>query len=126
MEHHKITPSAAISAILGELITLTEKGNITVIDSIGETPGEKVNHRHKNVDAGSNGGNVNQHKQTRVEVDSNSASELLWRCPQCSYTNNEEISMAVFGDTDEWAQVCVICYIGCPCEANSAQDTDIT
>ncbi len=49
----------------------TEKGNST-IHSIGETPGEKVHHCHNNVDAGSNGGNVNQHKQTRVEVDSNS------------------------------------------------------
>jgi transposase-like protein len=89
-------------------------------NSIGETPGEKVNHRHKNVDTGSNGGNVNQHKQTRVEVDLNSADQLLWRCPQCSYTNDEEISRAVFGDTDEWAQVCVICYISCPREVNSA------
>mgnify|MGYP000941305438 CR=1 FL=1 len=86
----------------------------------GETPGEKVNHRHKNVDTGSNGGNVNQHKQTRVEVDLNSADQLLWRCPQCSYTNDEEISRAVFGDTDEWARVCVICYISCPREVNSA------
>jgi hypothetical protein len=88
-------------------------------NSIGETPGEKVNHRHKNVDTGSKGGNVNQHKQTRVEVDLNSADQLLWRCPQCSYTNDEEISRAVFGDTDEWAQVCVICYISCPREVNS-------
>ncbi len=126
MEHHKITPSAAISAILGELMTLTEKGNSTVIDSIGETPGQKVDHRHKNVDTGSNGGNDNQHKQNKVEIDLNSADQLLWRCPQCSYTIDEEISRAVFGDTDEWAQVCVICYISCPHEVNSAQDTDIT
>jgi hypothetical protein len=58
-------------------MTMTEMGNSTVIDSFGETPGEKVNHRHKNVDAGSNGGNVNQHKQTRVEVDLTSADQLL-------------------------------------------------
>jgi hypothetical protein len=116
---HRLNLSAAISTISGESMTLTEKGNSTA-DSIGETPGEKVNHRHNNVDAGSNGGNVNQHSQTRVEVDLNSADQLLWRCPQCSYTNNEEISRAVFGDTDEWTQVCVICYISCPCEVNSA------
>jgi hypothetical protein len=117
---HSFNPSAAISAILGAFMTMTEKGNSTVIDSIGETPGENVNHRPKNTDAGSNGGNVNQHKQTRVEVDLTSTDQLLWRCPRCSYTNNEEISRAVFGDTDEWAQVCVICYISCPREVNSA------
>jgi hypothetical protein len=103
---HPLNQSAAISAISGELMTLTEKGNST-IHSVGETPGENVNHCHNNVDAGSNGGNVDQHKQTKVEVDLNSADQLLWRCPQCSYTNNEEISRAVFGDMDEWAQVCV-------------------
>jgi hypothetical protein len=54
-KEHSLNPSTAISAISGELMTLTEKGNSTVLDSIGETPGEKVNHRHKNVDAGSNG-----------------------------------------------------------------------
>jgi hypothetical protein len=53
-------------------MTLAEKGNSTIHD-IGETPGEKVHHCPNNVDAGSNGGNVNQHKQTKVEVDSSSA-----------------------------------------------------
>jgi hypothetical protein len=67
---HSLNPSTAISGISGELMTLAEKGNST-IHSIGETPGEKVHHRHNNVDAGSNGGNVNQHKQTRIEVDLN-------------------------------------------------------
>ncbi len=57
------------------------------------------------MDAGSNGGNDNQHKQTKVEVDSNSKDQLFWRCPQCSY---EDTSRAGFGDTDEWAQVCVL------------------
>ena len=88
-------------------MALIEKGNST-IHIIGETPAEMVHHRHNNMDTGSNGGNVNQHKQTKVEVDSNSSDQLLWRCPQCSDTKNEEISRAVFGDTDEWARVCVI------------------
>jgi hypothetical protein len=100
-------------------MTLTEKGNSTV-DSIGKTPGEKVNHHHNSMDTGSNGGNANQHKQTRVEVALHSTDQLLWRCPQCSYTKDEEISRAVFGDTDEWAQVCVICYISYPREVNIA------
>jgi hypothetical protein len=59
-------------------MTLTEKGNST-IHSIGGTPGEKVHHYHHNMDTGSNGGNVNQHKQTKAEIDSNSADQLLWR-----------------------------------------------
>jgi hypothetical protein len=99
---HPLNPSAAISAISRELMTLIEKDNST-IHSVGETPGEKVHHRHNNVVAGSNGDNVNQHKQTKVEVDLNSADQLLWKCPQCSYTNDEDISRAAFGDTDEWA-----------------------
>jgi hypothetical protein len=36
---HPLNPSGAISAISGESMTLTEKGNST-IHSIGETPGE--------------------------------------------------------------------------------------
>jgi hypothetical protein len=107
---HPLNPSTAISAISGESMTLTEKGNST-IHSVGETSGEKAHHCHNNVDAGSNGGNVNQHKQTKVYVDLNSADQMLWRCPQCSYTNDKDISRAGFGDTDEWARVCVICYI---------------
>jgi hypothetical protein len=75
---HLLKPFVAISLISGESMTLTEKGNST-IHSLDKTPGEKVNHRHNNVDAGSNGGNVNQHKQTRVTIDSNSADQLLWR-----------------------------------------------
>jgi hypothetical protein len=69
---HPLNPSAAISAISRESMTLTEKGNST-IHSIDETPGGKVHHCYNKVVAGSNGGNVNQHKQTKVEVDSNSA-----------------------------------------------------
>jgi hypothetical protein len=89
---HPLNPSAAISAISGELMTLTEKGNST-IHSVGETPGEKLHLRHNNGDAASNGSNVNQHKQTRGKVDSNSADQLLWRCPQCLYTNDEDVSV---------------------------------
>ncbi len=41
---------------------------------------------------------------------------LDWTCKFCSYTNNEEVSRAVFGDSDEGikgAQLCVICYKYC-------------
>ncbi len=33
-----------------------------------------------------------------------------WKCPQCSYWNDEEIFRAVFGDADEDGQICIICY----------------
>jgi hypothetical protein len=72
---HPFNRSATISAILGDFMTKTDKSNSTVIDSIGETPGENHNHCHKNMDAGSNGENVNQHKQTRVEVDLTTAEQ---------------------------------------------------
>jgi hypothetical protein len=113
---HPLNPSAAISAISCESMTLTEKGNST-IHSIGETPGEKVHYCHNNVDAGSNGGNVNQHKQTMLEVDSNYADQLLWRCPQCSYINNEDISRAVFGENGFQYVLFALFF---PCEVNSA------
>jgi hypothetical protein len=75
---HPFNLSAELSAMSGGLMTLTEKGNST-IHSIGETPGETVHHLQNSVDAGSHGGNVNLLKQTRVEVDSKSADQLLWR-----------------------------------------------
>ncbi len=33
-----------------------------------------------------------------------------WKCPRCSYTNNEDMSRAVFGDTFEARQTCIMCY----------------
>ena len=45
-----------------------------------------------------------------------------WKCRYCSYTNNEEVSWAVFGDDDcrEGARICIICYKYC---ARSKEDT---
>ena len=37
--------------------------------------------------------------------------QFYWICRACSYTNEEDISRAVFGNTDEGSRVCVICYI---------------
>ena len=42
--------------------------------------------------------------------------DINWKCKYCSYTNNEEVSWAVFGDYDDYregARVCVICYRYC-------------
>ena len=36
--------------------------------------------------------------------------QFCWICRACSYTNEEDISRAVFGNTDEGSHVCVICY----------------
>ena len=36
--------------------------------------------------------------------------QFYWICRACSYTNEEDISRAVFGNTDEGSRVCVICY----------------
>jgi rubrerythrin len=40
--------------------------------------------------------------------------QFYWICRACSYTYEEDISRAVFGDTDEGTHVCVICYTTSP------------
>jgi hypothetical protein len=35
--------------------------------------------------------------------------ESSWRCIHCIYMNDEDISKAVFGDTNEGSRVCVMC-----------------
>ncbi len=36
-----------------------------------------------------------------------------WKCIHCSYTNSEDMSSAVFGDTSEARQTCIMCYNLC-------------
>ena len=52
-----------------------------------------------------------------------------WKCTHCSYTNNEEVSWAVFGDyyvdydnCREGARMCIICCKYC---ARSKEDTRV-
>ena len=33
-----------------------------------------------------------------------------WKCLHCSYTNDEDMSRAVFRDTSEARQTCIMCY----------------
>jgi hypothetical protein len=33
-----------------------------------------------------------------------------WKCPHCSYTNDGDMFRAVFGDTSEARQTCIMCY----------------
>ena len=54
------------------------------------------------------------HAVSVFSADSNSTvplDQLYWICRACSYTNEEDISRSVFGNTDEGSRVCVICYI---------------
>jgi hypothetical protein len=43
--------------------------------------------------------------------DSKPMAGLEWKCSNCSYTNEEDMSRAVFGDTDEVGQTCIMCCI---------------
>jgi hypothetical protein len=42
--------------------------------------------------------------------DSKPATVFEWKCPHCFYTNDEDMSRAVFGDTSEARQTCIMCY----------------
>jgi hypothetical protein len=33
-----------------------------------------------------------------------------WKCPHCTYTNDEDMLRAVLGDTSEARQTCIMCY----------------
>jgi hypothetical protein len=47
--------------------------------------------------------------------------QFYWICCAWSYTNKEDISRAVFGNTYEGTHVCVICYTSSP---RSSKDDD--
>ncbi len=40
--------------------------------------------------------------------DSKPTTGLEWKCPHCFYTNEEDMSRAVFGDTAEARQTCIM------------------
>jgi hypothetical protein len=42
--------------------------------------------------------------------DSQPTTVFEWKCTNCSYTNSEDMSRAVFGDTSEARQTCIMCY----------------
>ena len=37
----------------------------------------------------------------KMAQDSKPTTVFEWKCPHCSYTNDEDMSRAVFGDTSE-------------------------
>ncbi len=65
------------------------------------------------------------HAVSAASADSNSIvplDQFYWICCACSYTNEEDISRAVFGITDEGWHVCVICYT--TSSPHSSKDVD--
>jgi hypothetical protein len=45
----------------------------------------------------------------KTAQDSKPTTFLEWKCPNCSITNKEDMSIAVFGDTAEARRTCIIC-----------------
>ncbi len=46
----------------------------------------------------------------KMAQDSKPMTVFEWKCPHSSYTNNEDMSRAVFGDNSEARQTCIMCY----------------
>ncbi len=46
----------------------------------------------------------------KTAQDSKPTMAFEWKCSHCSYINSEDMSMAVFGDTSEGRQTCIMCY----------------
>jgi hypothetical protein len=49
----------------------------------------------------------------KMAQDSKPTTGLEWKCPHCSYANEKDMSRAVFGDTNEAGQTCIMCYNLC-------------
>ncbi len=45
----------------------------------------------------------------KTAQDSQPSTIFEWKCTHCSYTNSEDISRAVFGDTSEARRTCIMC-----------------
>ncbi len=46
----------------------------------------------------------------KTAQDSKPTTGLEWKCPHSPYTNDEDMLRAVFGDTAEARQTCIMCY----------------
>ncbi len=46
----------------------------------------------------------------KTAQDSKPMTGLEWESPHCSYTNEEDMLRAVFGDTAEARRTCIMCY----------------
>ena len=55
------------------------------------------------------GANSNACTTGTMAQESNPTPFLEWKCPHCSLTNEEDMSIAVFGDTVEARRTCIYC-----------------
>ncbi len=56
------------------------------------------------------GSNCNGSTTGKTAQDSKPTTVFEWKYPHCSNTNSENMSRAVFGDTSEARQTCILCY----------------
>jgi hypothetical protein len=56
------------------------------------------------------GSKLNASTTGKMAQGSQPTTVLEWKCTHCSYTNEEVMSRAVFGDTIEARQTCIMCY----------------
>jgi hypothetical protein len=55
------------------------------------------------------GSKLNASTTGKAAQDSKPTTGLEWKCTHRSYTNKEEMLRAVFGDTAEASQTCIMC-----------------
>ncbi len=55
------------------------------------------------------GAKCNASTTGKTAQDSKPTIGLEWKCPHCSYTNEEDMLRTVFGDTAEARQTCIMC-----------------
>jgi hypothetical protein len=56
------------------------------------------------------GANINASTTGKTAQDSKPTTVFEWKCPNCSFTNSEDMLRTVFGDTSEGRQTCITCY----------------
>jgi hypothetical protein len=59
------------------------------------------------------GAKSNSSTTGKTAQDSKPTTVFEWKYPHCSYTNSEDISRAVFGDTSKDRGTCIMCYNLC-------------
>ena len=55
------------------------------------------------------GAKSNASTKGNTAQDSKPMTGLEWKCSHCSYTNEEDMMRAVFGDTAEAGLTCIMC-----------------
>ncbi len=56
------------------------------------------------------GSKLNASTSGKRAQESKPTTGLEWKCPHCFYTNKEVMLRAIFGDTAEARQTCIMCY----------------